>query len=390
MVPWFQQDDFLWNPYPYYARLRAESPVFHDRDLGWVILTYHDVQALLKEKRLSSNVTSIFMHRVPDALRSLCKDLEENLADFLLFMDPPRHSVLKNAVGPFFTPAAIKVQEAWVREQTRALLPTVEGPWDLIHGLADALPPLVITRMLGLADAEPIRQWSHHLTAFLGAEHASVSEVVSAAQSARAGNRIFFELASSRRAEPRPDLASQLVAAGLTDRDIVSLAGVLVAAGHDTTASLIGNAVLALLEHPAEWERLTRDPTLLETVLEEVLRYDGPSQTAPRVVLEDFEYAGHQLRKGDVVHLFVASANHDPDRFERPDEFWPERPAGRHYAFGWGLHFCVGAFLARLQTRVVLEELLARFPGTTLAGRVYRYRRVAWRQIKALPVHLRR
>jgi len=389
MPLWFQQDDFLWNPYPCYARMRAERPVFHDPALGWVVLSYADVQALLKEPRLSSDVTPIFMHRVPLGLRPMCGELEENLRDFLLFMDPPRHTLLKNAVSPYFTPAAVRAQEEFVRAQTRALLPAAPGPWDVVAGMADALPPLVIAHMLGIEDVEAIRAWSHELTSFLGGDSANTEEVVAAAQSARSVNRLFFELAASRRREPRADLTSQLLSAGLTDRDIVSLAGVLVAAGHDTTASFIGNAVLTLLEHPAEWERLAREPAALESTLEEVLRFDGPSQTAPRVVREDFEYAGHLLKQGEVVHLFVAAANHDPARFERPDEFWPGRPSGRHYAFGWGLHFCVGAFLARLETRVVLEELLARFPRTTLVGPVERYRRIAWRQLKALPVELK-
>ena len=386
MQHWFQQEDFLRNPFPYYARMRAESPLRPDEAMGWVAFGHREVSALLREARLSSAVAPIFMAKVPAVLRLVCRNLEETLADLLLYMDPPRHTWLKNAVSPMLAPAAVRAQEARVRAVVDELLPSHPGSWDVIDGLADELPLRVVAGMLGL-DVDPLRTWSHHLFAFLGSDRAVPEEILSTARLAGELRTWFIEHIRARRRAPQADLLSELVGQGLSDEDVADLAAVLVAAG-DNTAGLIGNGVLTLLEHRDAWDDLCQQPDGLDTVLEELLRFAGPSQSVPRLALEDFDYEGHQIRKGQVLLLFISSANRDSSRYECGDEFWPTRAPQRHLAFGGGLHFCVGATLARLEVRVALEQLLARFPGTTLEGEPERYLNLAWRRLKHLPVRL--
>lgn len=386
MQHWFQQEEYLRNPYPYYARMREQSPFRPDVLLGWAVFNHRDVSALLRDARLSSAVTPIFMGKVPAGLRAVCRSLEETLADLLLFMDPPRHTALKNAVGPLLSPAAMRAQEVRVRAVVDELLPSGPGPWEVIDGLADELPLRVVAGLLGL-DVEPLRTWSQHLFAFLGNERAVPEEILATARLATELRIWFVEQVRERRRAPQDDLVSQLLAQGLSDEDVAVLAAVLVAAG-DNTAGLIGNGLLTLLEHRCEWDALCRQPAGLETAIEELLRFEGPSQTVPRLALEDFEYGGHQIRQGQVLHLFISSANRDSERFERGDEFWPTRPSQRHLAFGGGLHFCVGAALARLEVKVAFEQLLTRFPDTELAGEPERYLNLAWRKLRRLPVHL--
>jgi cytochrome P450 len=373
-LPDFHSPEFQDDLYANYARLREAGPVHRTlfRDSPRYSLFRHDdvVAGLCDERLGSSNLRPETRERL---LQSGCEPLA-NLArltrGFLVLLDPPDHTRLRGLA-----------QRAFSSGNLAALRPRIEGlAHDLLGGLARAgradlvrdfavpLPVIVIAELLGVPsdDRMRLKRWSDDIAPLFDRtlQHAALGAAMGAAQEF-AG--FFRGLVEQRRAEPREDLISALVAArdaddALDDDEIVALSLFLLVAGHETTTNLIGNSVLALLDHPEQWALLCEEPGLCAGALEELLRFDSPVQRTVRLTREPVEVAGVRIPAGEIVDLVVGSANRDPSRFPEPDRLDLERADTRHLSFGLGRHFCLGARLARLEGQVALRTLVERFP----------------------------
>jgi cytochrome P450 len=366
------------DPYPFYAAMRRASPVVYDeRAAYWAVYRYRDVrQVLFDHDAFSSDRTRLLAGQDPATIEQV------RVASSLVGTDPPRHRLLRDLVSRAFTPRAIARLEPRIAELTHALLDQVlpAGQMDLITDLAYPLPVTVIAEMLGVptSDRPIFKRWADALLS------ASRGELPTAVDSPIVRERLrlqqemtdyFRDTVQRRRAAPKDDLISGLVAAEvegqrLSEPEILAFANLLLIAGHITTTNLLGNAMLCLLEHPGQLARLRAQPALVPSAVEEVLRYDGPVQAIARFVARDTEVGGQSLRAGQRVLGWIGSANRDESVFAEPERFDVARDPNPHLAFGFGIHFCLGAPLARLEARMALSSLLARLEHVELSGTV--------------------
>jgi cytochrome P450 len=357
------------DPYPLYAKVRPRGLV--RSPLGvFVAADRATVASILRDRRFSSSPVHQDGYQPPSYPP---EDPRAGLpgAD-LLTMDPPDHTRLRRLVSGAFTPKAVAGLEPWIRELTIRLLAAAEGAaeFDLVDALAFPLPIAVICHLLGVPaqDQAQFRVWGHDVAATLDPQTAAAAQAQThAAELALTG--YLLDLVRERRANPDDSILSALIAAEeqgdrLSSHEVVSTALLLLIAGFETTVNLIGNATVALLSNPANWDRLHRDPTLIPATIEEALRYDSPVQLTSRIATEDVEVGDTVIEAGRPVLLFIGGANRDPAVFDHPDEFRIDRPdPGRHLSFSLGIHHCLGASLARLEGRIALEELTRRYPA---------------------------
>ena len=316
----------------------------------------------------------------------------------MLFRDPPDHTRLRALVSRAFTPRVVEAMRPHIQEIVDGLLDRVEGArgMDVIEDLAYPLPVTVICEMLGVptADQDVFKQWSADIARSLDASILPAgSEVITRGQEAGDALREYFRsLIVVRRKSPQPDLLSALIAAEeqgdkLSEPELVATCVLLLIAGHETTVNLIGNGLLALLRHPAELRALADDPALIQTGVEELLRYDGPVQRTGRMTMADVEIGGRQIPKGSIVAAVIGAANRDPAHFADPDRLDVARRENRHIAFGFGIHFCLGAPLARIEGQVAIGTLLHRMPALKLVSDTPEWRESSvLRGLKTLPV----
>jgi cytochrome P450 len=391
---------FITDPYPTYAQLRSTTPVFWHADWqGWVVCRHADVQAVLHDARRFSNAGRQvhLLQRLPAETRTALQPLEQHYTQGgLSNQDPPNHTRLRGLISKALTPTRVEAQRPRIQALIDGLLDPLEGApgFDLIGALAYPLPALVIAHLLGLPpeDCDQFKQWSDELTAFLGQAHASAESAAQGQASLLALRGYLASQVARRRVEPGDDLISGLLSAeergeGLSEGELLGTCVTLLLGGHETTTNLIGNGVLALLRHPEQWQRLG-EPALLPGAVDEVLRYDGPVQRAWRVAAEATELGGQRLERGDLVFALLGAANRDPDQFAAPDRLDVGRPAARHLTFGYGIHFCLGAPLARLEGALALGALRRRWPELHLApDYVPEWKaNIAFRGLKSLPV----
>ena len=365
--------DFLADPYPVYHRLRTEDPV-HRHPFGFYVLTrYDDVAAFLRDARFGkSGYQALIESRFgagPDG---------PWLALSMLFRDPPDHTRLRALVSKAFTPRVVETLRGHVQSIVDRLLGPVAGAagMDVIEDLAYPLPVTVISELLGVpaGDADTVRGWSRDVARALDAIALPVGpDVIERGRHATGEMAGYFRgLVAERRRRPGPDLLSGLVEAEeagdrLTEQELLATCVLLYVAGHETTVNLIGNGLLALLRHPGECRRLQEDPGLLSNAIEELLRYDGPVQRTGRMAACDVEIGGVPIPAGSLVLGLLGAANRDPAQFRDPDRLDLGRAEPRHLAFGSGIHYCLGASLARLEAQVAVGTLLRRFPAVSLA-----------------------
>jgi hypothetical protein len=368
------------DPHPFYRRLREKDP-FHRSWAadGWVLSRYADVEAVLADRRFSSDERNLLRYprmRARDARSGLPDFYEEGMGS-MLRLDPPDHTRLRGLVSKAFTPRAVERMRPRIESAIDELLAGLRDAREveLMRDFAAPLPVTVIAEMLGIptADRERFRHWSDETVRMMG--DASREDRRCAWQAVQELGAYLDEKAEERRRAPREDLLSALVAAEeagdrLSRKELFATLVLLLVAGNETTTKLIGNGTLALLRSPGELERLRDDPSLLPNAVEELLRFDGPVQLTSRIVLEDTELRGRRLRRGQQIVLLLAGANRDPERFADPDRLDVRRENLRHLAFGHGIHFCLGAQLARLEAQLAFEALVTRFPRFTLADRV--------------------
>jgi len=384
--------EFLADPYPTYHRLRAEDPV-HQSPLGfWVLTRYEDVAAVLRDARfikepLAALVAARFGGEVP-----------RGVGLSMLDRDPPDHTRLRSLVSKAFTPRVVEGLRPRIQAIVDDLIARAEpaGSMDLIEEFAYPIPVNVICEMMGVPvrDHERFKGWSLDIARGLDSIWLPPdSEIPRRSVAARhAISDYFRELIAQRRTSPRGDLLSALIAAEeagdkLNEEELLATCILILIAGHETTVNLIGNGVLALLRHPAELSRLRTTPGLITSAVEELLRYDGPVQRTARVASADATIGGHTIRQGEMVMPFIGAADRDPAQFPEPDRLDLSRADNRHIAFGWGIHFCLGAPLARVEGQIAIDTLFRRLPRLALVGDSVEYRQsLTLRGLKTLPV----
>ena len=389
---------FRTDPYPFYTRWRAESPIFHtvlpDKQKVWVITRYDDVLAVLKDDRFAKDKARALSADQLKALPwvpSVFKPLERNMLD----VDQPDHTRLRGLVQQAFTSRLIENMRERVQTLTDELLDAVEskGKMDLIRDFALPLPATIIAEILGVParDRHRFHRWSNAMLTTTPTTWGKLRII----PHVLAFMRYIRRLGRARQAEPRDDLTTALVQAHeasdrLSEDELLSMIVLLLVAGHETTVNLIGNGMLALFEHPAERERLCANPGLIKPAVEELLRFDSPVQLATeRYTREDVMIGGVTIPRGELVMAALGSANRDEHQFNQPDVLDIGREPNRHLAFGQGVHFCLGASLARLEGQIAISTLLRRLPDMRLAvsREALRYRpAVILRGLKTLPV----
>jgi cytochrome P450 len=366
------------NPFPVYARLREEDPVHWSPSLkSWIVTRYTDVRDLLLSDHLSVNRLVKFYSALPPKEAELLHDIIHYLNLWLAFRDPPDHTRLRRIMRHAFTASAIEAMRPNIEEITSLLLDRLEADdrdsIDLIRDFALQLPAFVIMDLLDVPRdmLDEFKEWSDDMAVFIGGARNSGDKYERAARGCQKMSDYFRQLVAERTRNPKPGFLMDLINARdegdkLSDDELVATCILILFAGHETTTNLIGNATLLLLRHPEQLARLRSDPALIDSAIEEVLRYDGPTNALVRVVAEDHELHGKQLREGERVFVMVNSANRDPRMFDNPDRFDIARQQNRHLTFGQGIHLCMGAKLAREEGRVAIQELFDRFPDIAL------------------------
>ena len=366
------------DPFPVYARLREEDPVHWSPPLkSWIVTRYEDVRDLLLSDDLSVNRLTGFYTQLPPAEAGLLKDIVHYLNLWLAFRDPPDHTRLRRILRHAFTPRAIEAMRPGIEDIVAHLLDRLDaradGTTDLVREFALLVPAYVIMDMLEVPRdrLEDFKAWSDDMAVFIGGARNADDKYARAARGCRNMSAYFRDLVAERAADPRPGFLTDLINARdegdeLTHDELVATCILILFAGHETTTNLIGNATLHLLGHPHDLARLRAAPDLIGSAIEEVLRYDGPTNALVRVVARDHALRGRTLREGERVFVMVNSANRDPRAFEAPERFDIAREPNRHLTFGHGIHLCLGARLAREEGRIAVRALLERFPDMRL------------------------
>jgi cytochrome P450 len=372
---------FLEDPYPTLRALRDTDPVFWSSSVGgWVLTRFSDIVVTFRDTDTYGNAGRL--SRAQDHLDPAVKDMlgpfrSHYAVPGLLHSDPPDHTRLRRLVNKAFTPPAVEALRPQLQRIVDELIDRMEpnGHAELIEEFCFALPVAALALILGVprSDAPKFRRWADQLLAFQGINRPS-AEILLVAQSMLIEAREYLGgLIARKRANPDESVLSQMVAAEaegdkLSMDELLNTTVTFLVAGHETTTSLLGNAVLALLEHRDQWDVLVADPTLVPKAVEESLRFESPVARQPRLVRRDTELGGKRLRAGEIAFQMLGAANRDPEVFDRPDEFDIQREPNKHIAFGLGPHFCIGAPLARAEGQIALTALTSRMPNLELAG----------------------
>ncbi|MGG3308221.1 cytochrome P450 [Paenibacillus sp. 2KB_20] len=356
--------EFTHNPYPVYEKLRQSDPIlnlqFPDGRFGWLISNYEEAVEALKDVRFSKDVA-----------KAMGQEQTSVFSTNMLFSDPPDHKRLRGLVQKGFTPQRIADMRDHIQEIADNLLDAVSSKEtiNLIDEYAFKLPIIVISEILGVPteDQDKFRIWSNSI---IGASNQEMNEQV--VQHMNEFIAYLKDWFAKVREQPGDDMISQLVIAEnqgdrLSEQELYGVVTLMIIAGHETTVNLIGNGVLALLEHPEQRKLLQEQPELIHGAIEEMLRYNGPVEfSTSRWAAEDMDFHGVHMKKGDLVVIALNSANRDASQFKDPDIFDITREKSQHLAFGKGIHLCLGAPLARLEGEIAINTLLHRYPNFEL------------------------
>ena len=386
--------EVLANPYPLFRRLRTEDPVHWDAFLHtWVVTRYADVLEVL-------HTFSAERTHTPEKLNSMglaqMSPIAQLMVKQMLFMDPPAHTRLRSLASQAFSPARVAVLRSHIREIVNRHLDAVEtkGQIDIIRDLAEPLPGIVTAEMLGvpLDDRHQLKDWSADFAEMLGNFQHNPENAPRMLRTVQDMTAYFRESIRRQKDQPKEGLVHSLMTAEvdgdrLTEEEVVANSIVTMVGGQETTTNLIGNGVLSLLRNPAEMKRLRENISLIPEAIEEMLRYESPSQHTGRLAPADVQLGGRAIHKGQAVMAVMAAANRDPQRFPDPDRFDIGRKDNRHLAFGYAAHFCFGAALARVEGQEALEGILLRLPDLELEpGRLIWRNNLGLRGLTALPV----
>jgi len=369
--------DIRRNPFPLYQELQEHDPVHWSDPLkSWIVTRYDDVRTVALSKELSPDRLTPFYEASTGERRELLGEIMRYLNKWLVFRDPPEHTRLRRLLNTVFTPKAIAAMRPTIAGTVEHILTGIDDsqPIDFIRDFAMLLPGYVIMDMLAIPrdDFPRIKAWSDDIRLFIGTARGVPNKYQRARDGCINMSDYFRDVIRQRRANPGDDFVSRMTLArdegnALTEDELVATCMLILFGGHETTTSFLGNAVKALIDHPDQLARLRASPDLIESAVEELLRYDGPSNSIARVVAVDHELSGSRLKKGDRVFAMLNAANRDPNAFENPHTLDLARTPNRHLTFGQGSHFCLGATLARLESNVALSILTERYPSMRFA-----------------------
>ena len=370
---------FKKSPYLQYGRLRAAEPVHRSQALqAWILTRHEDCLAVLRDHEAFSSDSRSAGGQLAEVIRQQREASVLRTADTILGLDPPRHTVLRALVSRAFTPRRVQELRPHIEAIAATLLDEAGDEFDLMEALAQPLPVIVIAELLGVSpdDRLQFKDWSNAL-----AETTNLLQTEATADRARRATaelvEYFGRIVDARQASPRDDLISALVQAEedgqrLRREDVLAFCILLLVAGNETTTNLIGNGLAALLDHPDALAALRAAPDGVPDAVEEMLRYDSPVQGVARFVRQETTLGGVTLAAGDAVMAMVGAANRDPEVFADPDRLDLDRGGARHLSFGQGVHYCLGAPLARLEADVVFRALIAQGDSLTAAGNIER------------------
>lgn len=395
--PW--DPAFLADPYPAYAELRERGRVIHYAPTDqWLVPHHADVSALLRDRRLGRTYQHRFSHEdfgrtAPPAAHEPFHTLNDH---GMLDLEPPDHTRIRRLVSKAFTPRTVEQLKPYVRQLAEELVDRLveAGGGDLLSEVAEPLPVAVIAEMLGIpeADRAPLRPWSADICGMYEL-NPSQETATKAVRASVEFSEYLRELIAARRKEPGDDLISGLIAAHdegdrLTEQEMISTAVLLLNAGHEATVNATVNGWSALFRHPEQLAALRADHTLVPAAVEELMRYDTPLQLFERWVLDEIEIDGTTIPRGAEVALLFGSANHDPEVFEHPERLDLTRTENPHISFSAGIHYCIGAPLARIELAASMTALLERAPTLTLAAEPRRKPNFVIRGLEGLTVTL--
>ncbi|MEU1606836.1 cytochrome P450 family protein [Micromonospora matsumotoense] len=391
-------EQFAADPYPSFARLRADAPVCpvsSPRFDSYLLTRFDDARAALTDPRLSKDLYGPGQHYL-----QLFGPNSEALNRNMLNSDPPEHTRLRRLVSQAFAPRRIEALRPRVRQIVDGLIDgfVAQGRAELMHDFAIPLPMVVICELLGVprADQDRVLDWTQVIRTSGSSRRPPAEERAAVGEAQVRLHRYLAELVAAKRAAPADDMISALIEGcdqdgQLSEAEVVTTSFLLLFAGHQTTADFLGNATVALLTHPDQLDLLRDTPELLPSAIEELLRFDGPLPVAsPRVATEDVEYRGVRIPAGSIVGVVLNAANHDPAYFVDPDRLDLRRVRGPHLGFGHGVHYCLGVSLARMEAQIALAALLRRLPGLRLGVPAAELRRLPaaspFRGLLELPV----
>ncbi|MEU1753127.1 cytochrome P450 [Micromonospora matsumotoense] len=391
-------EQFAADPYPSFARLRADAPVCpvsSPRFDSYLLTRFDDARAALTDPRLSKDLYGPGQHYL-----QLFGPNSEALNRNMLNSDPPEHTRLRRLVSQAFAPRRIEALRPRVRQIVDGLIDgfVAQGRAELMHDFAIPLPMVVICELLGVprADQDRVLDWTQVIRTSGSSRRPPAEERAAVGEAQVRLHHYLAELVAAKRAAPADDMISALIEGcdqdgQLSEAEVVTTSFLLLFAGHQTTADFLGNATVALLTHPDQLDLLRDTPELLPSAVEELLRFDGPLPVAsPRVATEDVEYQGVRIPAGSIVGVVLNAANHDPAHFVDPDRLDLRRVRGPHLGFGHGVHYCLGVSLARIEAQIALAALLRRLPGLRLGVPAAELRRLPaaspFRGLLELPV----
>lgn len=386
--------EILANPYPLYQRLRDEDPVHWDPFLhAWVVTRYADVVAVFQ--RFSANRTPTSEQLTALGMPMLAP-LAQVMVRQMLFLDQPDHGRVRGLASKAFTPSRVAVLRSHIQDITTSLLDAVQdkGEMEVIADLAYPLPAIVTAEMLGVptSDWQQLTAWSADFAQVLGNFQHNPDFAHQAVRSLEEMVAYFQAAIREQRTHPRDGLISAFLSAEIngdrfSEEEVIANTIVTMVGGQETTTNLIGNGLLSLLRHPDQLAKLRADLSLIPSAVEELLRYESPSQHTARLAPDDLVFGGKTIRKRQAVIAVMGAANRDPERFPEPDQLDICRQDNRHVAFAWASHFCFGAPLARIEGQVAFETILRRMPNLRLKPEPVTWREnLGLRGLKALPI----
>lgn len=392
---------FITNPYRIYSHLRTTAPLHWAdkfRTGAWLVPRYADVLAGLHDPRLSSRRSHTLTAALPREVQGEFTIFNQIFSKWMLFLDPPEHSRLRKLLNKEFTPNMIQRLRPRIQQVVNSLLDDVAGKSEMefMTEFANPLPVRVIAEMLGIPteDQRDFQIWSDDLADFFGNAASSVEKARGAQNSLVSLTEYFRALLPERRANKGDDLVSLLLRVEeegevLTGEELLAQCTLLLVAGHETTRNLLGNGLLALLQHSDQFAKLKENPSLINSAVREFARFDSPVQFSGRAVTEDFSWHDQEIKKGQTVILLLGSANHDAEKFSEPEKLEISRDEGMPLSFGHGTHFCIGAALAYTEAEIAFATLLERASSLKLLDDVPAWRpNLSFRGLSRLPLAL--
>ncbi|MBV9789681.1 MAG: cytochrome P450 [Chloroflexi bacterium] len=389
--------NFIANPYPTYHQMQANGRLHWIDFAGgaWLVPHYDDVMAMFRDARFSGARADLFTQQFPEDQRRQLREFEEITRLWLAAMNGEEHLRLRRLLNKAFTPRVVEAMRPRIQRLTNELIDEfyAQGEVELMHQFAHPLPAIVIAQLLGVPreDRRQFVGWSDHLATFFSSPKATIEQGRAANDALVAMRNYFRPIVAQRRQQPCDDLISHMIAVEeqgdmFTEDQLLSQCTLFLFAGHETTRNLIGNGVKALLDHPEQLELLRQNPDLLQSAIDEIVRYDCPVQLIPRIVTEDLELFGQSLKQGQILQLMLGAANRDAAQFPEPDRFDITRSYKRPASFGFGAHFCIGMPLAMMEIEIAFGTLIRRLPNLRLAGPAERSPNVTLRGFHTLPL----